>query len=223
MWFNIPPESGGKVVKNPEIEEKYKLLDNYVCELHRIWKIYRQLFGFSEERCNFLNFVASNTFDVIQEALLRDIQLRICALGDPIETNGNKNLSFQYLYNRYDNSGEKELCDELQPFVEQFKTAAKPIQKTIRHKFIAHSDLATFDGTGGPLMHSSRLEIECCLKNIRDIMNVLSLYYCGSKTGYEFLALNDDAESLMSILEQPKEYFRFHERLKHRKGKLNSL
>jgi len=67
----------------PSIQPLWNALQQEVIGIHFYWANYRQLFGKSKERIDFLNDCAATFFYFVQNSLLADVQLSLSKLGDP--------------------------------------------------------------------------------------------------------------------------------------------
>ena len=189
--------------------EMWKALDIEVTSLHARWLVYRQLYGTSESVIDILNNSASTFFFLLNDTLLRDIQLSLCMLGDPAESgigkNKKENLSLWAI--------QKEIkVHDLQPasdvcrHITLYEDSIKGIRKS-RNRWIAHYDRDTIlKKKVEPLMHASRSEIETALCALRNVMNCISEQCLQVKQGYEYTSLNEDGETLIHVLKYGLRY-----------------
>ena len=191
-----------------DIEEIFEELKNEISLLHAKWKIYRQLFGYSERRIELLNACASTCFRIIKDALLGEIQITLCKLTDPASSRKDENLSLEQLQKRFEAQKEdKNFVNNLQMLLNDIKNKCRDI-RVRRHKQLAHLDLVTtLQSDLNPLPGISRQMIEEALELIREYMNTIQGHFMGSETGYEhFLMKASDGEALISLLKYGLRY-----------------
>jgi hypothetical protein len=136
----------------------------------------------------------------VQQALFRDVILRICHLTDPAETNKGrfKNQSLFRLVSEVetidlslpDILGLREKLDRLQVGCKDMRT--------MRNKTIAHR---SWDSPLEPIPSTTRQQIEDVVVLIREIMNTIELHFADKQTIYGFDRNPGDAEYLMERLE----------------------
>ena len=188
------------------IHDLWATLQREVVWLHGRWIIYRQLYGTSPERIDILNRSASTFFNVLQENLLREVQLSLSKLGDPAGSGTRTNLTLEALVEQLANAGEITVVAKLRPLVATFDGACAKLRHR-RNKWIAHFDLKTMiDSKVSPLEGPSRREIEAALAALREAMNCVQLFYTGSQMAYEHFSINNDGEHLLSVLKQGLRY-----------------
>ena len=78
-----------------DLHKLYEILKEEVRWLNSKWKIFCQLFAFSEERIKFLAKMVPNFFGIAQQVLRDDILLSICRLTDPPRYREKERLSFK--------------------------------------------------------------------------------------------------------------------------------
>lgn len=193
-----------KIIKLPPATKKlWDKINKEVLYLHSQWKIYRQLYGTSEARCNFLTKTAGTCFAVIQESIYRSVQLQLCAFSDAA---GGKNKS-----GSYENLSLKNLSTALETIapnhpkietlIKSFCTSCEPIRER-RNKFIAHLDKPT--ALHARMQHVSRKRIEICLTKLTSLMAEIhtQLELEAEQISYEYLSLKGDGEDLIRILDR---------------------
>ena len=184
------------------IRDIFESIESEIIWLHSKWKIYRQLYGTNEERINQLNRSASTFFRLVQDVLFNDIVLSISRLTDPSKTFGRDNRSLEQLITLIDEKKHPDLIQILREKLNNLKTQSGPFRKR-RNKKIAHSDLLTaLSIQSEPLPDISRQSIENALEITRDFMNQINIHFVGIPTAYEHLWLDNDGETIISILDQ---------------------
>lgn len=188
------------------LEELFENVRSQVTLLHGWWIIYRQLFGTSRERVDFLNECASSFFYITQDALWDGIQLILSKLSDPAQTFGKKNLSLEMICQVIKELGQEELFSDLDKSLSSYRKKCE-IFKKHRNKRIAHFDFDTLiNGKSKPLPGVSRAMIEDALKELRFFMNQVDGFYRDTEMGYEYFKMPDDAEALIEIIKRGLRY-----------------
>jgi hypothetical protein len=189
-----------------EINDLWIAIKAEVVWLHGRWIIYCQLYGTSQERINILNRSASTFFQILQESLLRDVQLSLSKLGDAAGHGERTNLTLAKLVAELEGIGEDLLTSKLELKLKTFDEACRRLRHR-RNKWIAHYDLNTMlQSKVNPLEGPSRTEIETALDALRDLMNCVELHFTEAQTMYEQFIMNNDGNYLISILEQGLRY-----------------
>lgn len=190
-----------------EIDEIWQAIDYEVTWLHGRWSIYRQLYGTNEGRVEILNHSASTFASMLQDVLLDDVQLGLAKLGDPatsrVKGGAVENLTLANLCQAVIATGA--LHAELPLLLSAYDTACANARDR-RNKRIAHFDLNTMLGSRASMSGPSRAEVEAALEALRAIMNSISFHFTGSKTAYDYIALDSDGDSLIAMLRRGLRY-----------------
>ena len=140
-------------------------------------------------------------FGSLHDILLHDIVLSIGRLTDPASSGKEKdNASLKMLLKRTKNEIGKKAESDLKDALKELSAKSQKI-RDLRNKLIAHSDLNIKLGKNEPLPGVSRSEIEDILQLIREIFNLLEGYFVSGKTVFNDYMVMNDAEFLISILE----------------------
>ena len=183
-----------------QIQDVYEELKTEVTWLHGRWIIYRQLYDKSEKRVQLLNESASAFFYILQDLLIRDVQVTLSKLTDPAKTSDHDNLSLELLQSRLQNSGNAELAGRTRTILDNLHSQCAPF-RTWRNKRLAHLDLSTtMQATTNPLPDISRQMVEDALQLVRDFLNEIEMYYNDEKKGYEHLSMESDGDALVALL-----------------------
>jgi hypothetical protein len=184
------------------IKEIFDSLENEVIWLHGKWNIYHQLFGTNEDRIALLNRSASTFFRLVQDIVFNDVILSISRLTDPKGSSNKENRSFEKLIALLDTKDHARLIQILKEKQAILKEQCEPL-RIRRNKKISHSDLNVVLSIQPEILPEiSRNSIGGALKTIRDFMNEVNLYFGGNYTVYENVWLDNDGETVISILEQ---------------------
>ena len=186
-----------------EIRSLYESLDAEVSFVHAKWKLYRQLYGTSDERIDLLNRTAGYFFGVVQQPLYEDVAISLCRLTDPASGFGGKeNRSLEQLVDQLALLRYERLCELLRSDLSETKGHCEPFRNW-RNKRIAHSDLPTaLKVSADPLPGLSRDMVETALTTVRRFMNHFNEGLKGHHTGYEHVWLQSDGDQLVYILER---------------------
>lgn len=188
------------------VQEIWATISADVVWLHGRWIIYRQLFGTSKERLDLFNEIAGTVASILQDVLLRDVQIAISKLGDRSASGQNRNLTLRRLQVELRDEGEIEVADQMEPLLDAFETASKAVRNR-RNKWIAHSDLDTLlTARAEQLYGPSRLEIENILTALRAVMHCVELKYTGGTTAYEHFVMNHTGDHLINAFARAKRY-----------------
>ena len=175
-------------------------------ELHVKWKIFRQLFGKSEQRVALLNDFAPDFFSIVHDSILYDIFLTISRLTDPAETGGWKNLTFRRLMKMLEAEGRGNLVTKLTPVLEAIEEKCKPIRPW-RNKRIAHKDFGSrLKYEPDPVPGISRQMIEEALAAIRQYMGDLHMALKNAETEYSDIPLRGDGDQMVWYLKEAGAY-----------------
>ena len=187
------------------IVEIYDLLKTEVTWMHGRWKVYRQLFGTSEQRVQLLNAAASNFFYFVQDVLIDDVQVTLSKITDPPRSRQYENLSLTLLQERIDEVAEPEFAQELSQILMEAKSACEPFRMR-RNKKLAHLDLETARAIENPLPGISREMVEKALLQVRTYLNRIEQYYNDAEFGYEHFLLKSDGDQLIAVLKDGLRY-----------------
>lgn len=186
--------------------ELYYELHNSVSTLQLNWQNYRALFGTSPERIDLLNWAASSFFGLLDDILRHDVFMHIARLSDPPQSVGRDNASIERLINELSVNAEATFIKGLRTKLKDFQEYCSPIRQ-LRNRILAHEDLATaLQYHADPLPGISRAFVEDVLGKIRDIMNEIERKYFDATTDFRDIISQDDANSLISVLERAKEH-----------------
>ncbi len=194
MPKGIPPFEG----MPSKLEEIYSALWQDVGNLNLNWIAFCQVYGKGPERIKLLMRFGTLFWSQIQQALFRDIVLRICHLTDPAEQGRYKNRSLPRLIfeiRAIDASLLNRL--ELRKKLSRLQKDCRKI-RAMRNKAVAHREWAFPVRT---LPSTTRNQIEGVIGLIQDIMNTVQLHFANRQTIYGFDRNPGDAEYLMERLE----------------------
>lgn len=192
----------GEIDEN--IKEIFEEIEREVLKLHVRWKLYRTLYGTSEERMDLLNEVDPELFHHFQFCLIDYVVLSLSRLTDPRGSNQRENLSFANLLSKIP---DVPLVEELTPKIESYADSCATF-KTLRNKQIAHNDLHYALGlTDEVLPGVSRKDVEVALEIVRSIMNTINGYYKDSETIYTHIITYYNAgDRLLNCLQKGLAY-----------------
>lgn len=178
------------------IEAAFKAISTETQHLHRIWIVYRRLYGTRESHAVMYGGAAGAAAGVFEEALLRQVQVDLCKLVD--RTNGV--LSVKKLVERIvrRKNVSSTVKTELQSLLKRTEQAAKAIMDR-RNNWIAHSNWEQLE-SGQQQFHASRAEVETALEELRVLVNEISVSFGGGLCLYEQLRLHDDGHVLLETL-----------------------
>jgi hypothetical protein len=184
------------------IKEVFESIESEIIWLHGKWNIYRQLYGTDEERIILLNRSAQTFFRLVQDVLFNDVILSINRLTDPPRSSGRDNRTFAQLIFLIDTKDHSELVQNLKEKLDILMSQCDPF-RIRRNKVIAHSDLmVALSIKSETTPDISRNSIENALKTVRDFMNEINLNFGGNYTAYEHVWLDNDGETMISLLQQ---------------------
>ncbi|WP_427313104.1 hypothetical protein [Cupriavidus sp. H39] len=188
------------------IREIWATISADVVWLHGRWIIYRQLFGTSKDRVDLFNETAGTVASILQDVLLRDVQIAVSKLGDRAASGQNRNLTLRRLQVELRNAGETDVADQMEPLLETFESASKAVRNR-RNKWLAHSDLKTLLGAREEPLHGpSRREIETILTALRAVMHCVELKYTGGTTAYEHFVMDHTGDHVINAFARAKRY-----------------
>ena len=182
-----------------KIEKIYEGIDKDVTWLHGKWKIYRQLYGTSQENIDLLNYSASTVFRVLQRVLYNDILLSLSRLTDPKTSFNKENRSLELLISRIDSSKHENLVSSMKVMLKVLRDQCEPF-RIQRNKKIAHTDLDTALKVRS-IPGVSRKQIGDALSTLSDLMNEYNNYFFGKPTLYEHFWMKADGDTLIQILQ----------------------
>jgi AbiU2 len=188
------------------VQELWAELSTEVTWLHGRWIIYRQLFGTNKERVDLLNESAGMVSWILQDLLLKDVQLSISRLADRAGKGNRRNLSLRRLQADLCAVGEVALANSLESLLTRFEVSCSQILDR-RNKWIAHSDLETMLAARAvPLSGPSRAEIEAALAALRQALDCVGIHYTGSTIAYEHFVMRSDGADLLMEIGRAKRY-----------------
>jgi len=194
------------MTKKPHtFKELLDAIDNKMFMLQATWKIYRQLYGTSQERLDLLNTLVPDFTGIVQWVLWDSVILGICRLCDPPEQLGNKNLTLKRLADSLEPKPDAAQAAYLDAHLAKVKTLAQALHKH-RHKRLAHSDLQSAMAVTDILPGVSRQTIEDVLKAIRELLNKINLDYFNNTVAYEFVGLRGDGDGLIYCLQMTQRF-----------------
>ena len=162
-----------KLPKDNAIREIFQHLCQDVGFLHDSWTFYLELFS-KTENVTLLSDMVRGSFQVIEEAVRRDMTMAICRLADPAQTFADKdkqNCSLETLIGRCDP------IQEVKGLLAEFQKIVAPIKK-YRDKRIAHNDLAAaLRPQENPLPDISRSDVDKALQLASRILNAVGQRY----------------------------------------------
>jgi hypothetical protein len=177
----------------------FRSIGDDVTNLHMYWKIYRQLYAYSDQRVALLNETGPLVFYVLQHLLLDEVTLAICRLTDPAFTGKKENHTLERLTAEV---RDEQLSRTLREMMTTIQESAKPFRDR-RNRAISHSDLNTKLGvTTNPLPGVSREMVENTLTRIRGLLNAYDHHYFKNTRLYEdvLLPLGADGDFLSEQL-----------------------
>ena len=181
-------------------KEIYAALWQDVGHLSLNWIAFCQVYGKGQERIKLLMRFGALFWSQVQQALFRDIILRICHLTDPAETKlgGYKNRSLPRLIAEVE-AIDTSLIESLgiRKKLDRLQVDCKNI-RAMRNKAIAHR---AWDSPVKPIPSTTQKEIAAIVALIKDIMNVVQSHFTGETSRYGFDRNPQDAEYLMGRLE----------------------
>lgn len=164
------------------------------------WKGFCQLYSKSPERIELLRRFGGLFFGQVQQALFRDILLRICHLTDPA-TSSKGRYKNQSLHRLLDEIGAHDLAliDTLglKTKADQLTAACRDI-RTLRNRAIAHRD---WDARIRPLPSTTKEQMGNAIALIQEIMNTVEKHFVNRITWYAMERNPGDAEYLAERLE----------------------
>jgi hypothetical protein len=182
------------------VAEIYAALWQDVGNLDLYWKGYCQLYAKNPERIELLRRVACLFFGQVQQAMFRDILLRICHLTDKSVTNDGHHRN-QSLYRLLDEvkAHDPTLMDKLGLLAKAgaLKSTCGAI-RILRNRVIAHRD---WDARKGPLPSTNSQEMGSAIALIQEIMNTVAVHFGCARTLYGFEGDLGEAETLVNRLE----------------------
>lgn len=188
------------------LKSHWEALDEETIWLHGRWKIYRQLFGTSPERVEVPNESAGAFFYIIENVLMKDVELTLGKLADPAKTAGRQNLTLESLVKDVRQLDDATLCKKIDGMLVDCRRLCEKVTHR-RNKQLAHFDPATLMAAKStPIPGPSRQEIEDALLALRAFMNALQRKFTNAETAYGGFVLTTDGDLLLSVLEQGLRY-----------------
>jgi hypothetical protein len=176
-------------------------LSSSITFLHLKWKLFRALFGTSQERIDLLNQTAPAFFAYVGQIMFNDVVLAIARLTDPPGTGKHENACLARLITLLaPHIGATELAG-WQSDLALLHTAVEPLRET-RNRYLAHDDLATtLNYHPRPMPGVSRTQVETMLRRIRGLFESIEEKFRGSHTSHEFIDA-DGGEQLIATLQR---------------------
>lgn len=119
---------------------EFYLIEERVAEVLRKIELYQELYG-SKDSTSVLNSTFPECFSLIQESMFFEIVCRICAVFDPAETGGSKNLTIAHLVQESGSAYTDNIHLELESIRLDFKNSGL---RKVRNKIYAHNDLNVY-------------------------------------------------------------------------------
>ena len=176
--------------------------------VHAYWKLFKQLFGGSQDDLDLLNRSAGFCFFVIQDALVTDVQLTLSKLSDPAKTGAKTNATTEHLLDEICGLGWPQPTDALRLLWQAFVDSCATVRLS-RNKMIAHLDRATALQTGvtAALPTTTVGEISTALAALAAFMNGVAEYFGEAPTGYElFIMRGEGGDDLVYVLRMAERY-----------------
>jgi hypothetical protein len=186
-------------------KELLEAIDNKMFMLQATWKIYRQLYGTSQERLDLLNTWVPDYTGIVQRVLWDSVIVGICRLCDPPVQLGNKNLTLKRLIDSLDPAPDAAQAAYFDAQLAKVKALAKALHKH-RHKRLAHSDLKNAMSVADTLPGISRQTIEDVLAAVRELLNRINLDYFKNEVAYEHVHLRGDGDDLINCLQMTQRF-----------------
>jgi hypothetical protein len=173
---SFPPKTG---------ELAYELSKS-ITFLHLKWKLFRALFGTSQERIDLLNQTAPAFFAFVGQIMFKDVVLAITRLTDRKRKTA---CLAQLITLLAPHVGVAELA-RWQSELALLNSEVEPLRET-RNRYLAHDELPTaLNNHPRPMPGVSRAQVETMLKRIRGLFESIEEKFCGSHTSHE--AINAD-------------------------------
>jgi hypothetical protein len=174
-------------------------LSNDITYLHLKWKLYRQLFGTSQERFDLLFRTAPAFFVHLDRIMRHDVVLAITRLTDPSNTAGHENLSLERLVVLLEPHIDASRLSDWRSALAILNALAKPLRDA-RNQFLAHRDLTTILSYQDQTL-PSRADMETLLRHIREVFGSIEENFRGSFTSYDLIDA-DGGDQLIASLER---------------------
>lgn len=179
----------------------YSALCSDVLWLHLKWLEYRDLYGTSPERVEFLNDTAPGFFALLQDVLWDDVLLHIARLTDPADQGPNRNLTLLSLGPVVPDA---DLRGRVENLVNQC-VAASDFARLHRNKRLAHQDKRHALDRSASLSLGSREQVEAALALFARSLNEVSESIAGSVMVYRELDGTAEARLLLNRLALARE------------------
>lgn len=186
------------VSMSPEARELFDALNYEVTSLHMTWKLYRELFGTSEDRVKILTHAAPVLSYALQHHMQDAVYIGIARLTDRETTCGQPNLVLCRLHEVL-GASTPTARDRLQAALDGLFASTAAFRKH-RHKRIAHNDLD--NALQKTRTFESRQAVEDALTAIRECLNIVNSEVDGSPTAFEDVHFLGGGDSLIYWLEQ---------------------
>jgi hypothetical protein len=184
---SFPPKTG---------ELAYELSSS-ITFLHLKWKLFRALFGTSQERINLLNQTAPAFFAFVGQIMFNDVVLAITRLTDRKRKTA---CLAQLITLLAPHVGMAELAGWRSQLA-LLNAAVEPLRET-RNRYLAHDELPTaLNSNPRPMPGVSRAQVETMLKRIRGLFESIEEKFRGSHTPHESVDAQG-GEQLIASLER---------------------
>jgi len=185
----------------PDVREAFVRLDEDVQRLHELWMLHKQLYLTNERRVELLNRTAPRCFYYLQQVLLDEVILGIFRLTDQAQYGKSEDLVLETLRRHLDPSAHSTLIVDLDARMKNLLSIVSPFRE-IRNKRIGHRDLkvATYAIS---LPDLTANDVERVLAAIRDLLNMVQMYFDSRSTGYGLMS--QAGETLIDVLKQAVE------------------
>jgi AbiU2 len=200
------PEQKDAPPPSKDLMDAFELVEDDLLWLHAKWKVYRQLFGTSEERINILNNFAPDFFQIVHDSVLYDTLMTLSRLTDPDKTGGKENLSIKGLIKMLYAQAYDDLASQVVPLSDTATKQCDPL-RAWRNRLIAHKDLGTaMKFHADPLPDVSRQMVEEALVTLRTLMSHIHLVLKKSETDYADVPLRGDGNQIVYYLKEAAAY-----------------
>jgi hypothetical protein len=174
-------------------------LSRSITFLHLKWKLFRALYGTSQERIDLLNRTAPALFAFLDQIMFHDVVLAITRLTDPPGEGKRQNASLARLIMLLPSHvGAAELVG-WRSELKLLNAAVEPLRDA-RNRYLAHDDLpSTLNHHPRSMPGASRAQVETTLKQIRDLFESIEEKFCGSHTPHESVDAQGGEQLIASL------------------------
>lgn len=184
-------------VMGKELALAHKTLNDDVVWLRFKWQQYRNLFGTSSERIEYLRESASSFFGMVDSVLFEDTLLHISRLTDPVGTGQRRNLTLLSIPPLI---ADEQLRRDVEALVDAAVNAAR-FARDWRNRHIAHRDLRlALDDSAPALEIASRGLVEGALAAIEKAVASLDSHFFNCDTDFGLHGEPGDALDLLHVL-----------------------